>query len=442
MHSYKRYIVLIIAFTVGNFAQIVLSQDEIKQKVSISFNNEPISEIIEFLEKTYDLNFIYSKEMVDLSPGASIKVNNSPVREVLDQLFSGTNIRYVYKKSYYLLYRLDENSEINRKTNKDVKLISGKVVNSSNDALPFANVYFSNTNIGSATDRNGLFSLEVPKHWSEKIIFSFVGYTTQEIPIRLWKNGMIIKLEKTSLSLNPITVDSKVDRNWEKNLKKFEETFLGSVKNSRFTEISNPWVISFIKHNGKLYASAEENIVINNYALGLILNYHLTEFVLRKNGKFKFSGNCWFESMNKDNPNLHSDWMEKRREIYKGSLTHFFKCLLDDELDNSDFEVFSVRWSDRVKAYVKGDVKAIRKLRKQALIGKYIKSNDWIEVYMEDVIALEYKNKRTYMWQNDENTAIRFDRTGRVINKSNLYLSGYLAMVGVSHLLPWGYEPE
>lgn len=56
-------------------------------------------------------------------------------------------------------------------------LVTDKELN--NEALPFANVFIKNTTIGSTTDMDGKYSLQVPAG-NHTIVFSFVGYETVE----------------------------------------------------------------------------------------------------------------------------------------------------------------------------------------------------------------------------------------------------------------------
>ena len=53
-----------------------------------------------------------------------------------------------------------------------------------NDPLPFANVLIKGTTIGTTTDFDGKYSLEVPAG-SQIVMFSFLGYKTIEKPFTI-----------------------------------------------------------------------------------------------------------------------------------------------------------------------------------------------------------------------------------------------------------------
>lgn len=60
--------------------------------------------------------------------------------------------------------------------------VSGQVVAQEGGALPGVNVLVEGTTIGTTTDVNGSYSLTVPSP-QDTLVFSFVGYSTEEIPI-------------------------------------------------------------------------------------------------------------------------------------------------------------------------------------------------------------------------------------------------------------------
>ncbi len=62
------------------------------------------------------------------------------------------------------------------------QVITGKVSDELGNDLPGVNILVKGTNIGSTTDANGSFTLEV-KDPSGTLIASFIGYLTQEVPL-------------------------------------------------------------------------------------------------------------------------------------------------------------------------------------------------------------------------------------------------------------------
>lgn len=61
--------------------------------------------------------------------------------------------------------------------------VGGVVVDASGEPIAFANVLFKNSSEGTITNDNGVFYLESDKTY-QGIVVSFVGFTTQEIPLQ------------------------------------------------------------------------------------------------------------------------------------------------------------------------------------------------------------------------------------------------------------------
>ena len=59
--------------------------------------------------------------------------------------------------------------------------VAGQVVSDEREPLPGVNVLIKGTTIGTVTDGNGYYSLSVPDE-NGILVFSFIGYTSQEIP--------------------------------------------------------------------------------------------------------------------------------------------------------------------------------------------------------------------------------------------------------------------
>lgn len=62
------------------------------------------------------------------------------------------------------------------------QLITGKVTSQDNEPLPGVNVLLKGTTIGTVTDVGGNYNIEVPDR-NTALVFSFIGYTTQEISV-------------------------------------------------------------------------------------------------------------------------------------------------------------------------------------------------------------------------------------------------------------------
>lgn len=108
--------------------------------------------------------------------------------------------RFWRKRSWFLFTCLCFATAVQAQTSRQ---ISGSVVDDRNEGLPGVNIQIKGTTTGTSTQANGSFTLSVPENSS--LIFSFIGYQSQEIPIG--RNSTInIRLKADVAVLNEVVV--------------------------------------------------------------------------------------------------------------------------------------------------------------------------------------------------------------------------------------------
>lgn len=90
------FVILLCSVTCSN-AQAILSKT-----VSVTMNRQPISSVLEAIERQGNFHFSYVNEMIHADSLVSVKANNRTVRQVLDQLFQGS-LQYRESGSQLLL---------------------------------------------------------------------------------------------------------------------------------------------------------------------------------------------------------------------------------------------------------------------------------------------------------------------------------------------------
>ncbi len=85
--------------------------------------------------------------------------------------------------------------------------VSGIVIDESNDPVPFANVTFKGSIIGTVSDENGKFYLESEKTYTQLEV-SFLGFEKATIPLKTTNYNLKITLIEDSASLDEVIVYS------------------------------------------------------------------------------------------------------------------------------------------------------------------------------------------------------------------------------------------
>ncbi len=109
------------------------------------------------------------------------------------------------------------------------KTLYGKVVSDkSGDPLPYVNIGIQGTGTGTLSNRDGTFTITVPKELSEKqVVFSYIGYQQQQIMISKVeeKHAMVVRLSEAPQKLQPVIVESEKLKHFNKQVgNKYDES--------------------------------------------------------------------------------------------------------------------------------------------------------------------------------------------------------------------------
>ncbi|HEY1018338.1 MAG TPA: carboxypeptidase-like regulatory domain-containing protein [Sediminibacterium sp.] len=223
--------------------------------------------------------------------------------------------------------------------------LGGKVLAADNK-LPVAsaNVYISNSSVGTVTDEKGQFIIRNFPAGRYDLVVSCVGYETQVITLSSAKLPplLTILLKPKINELQEVIVEPYEKNGWEKWGSFFMENFIGTSAFSTDCKLLNKEVIKFrfSKKNNTLKAIANDRLVIENRALGYVLKYDLTRFEYDFGTRiFLYQGYPLFEEMETKRKGLQKRWAENREDAYYGSVMHFMRSLFRNKLVEQDFEV-------------------------------------------------------------------------------------------------------
>lgn len=223
--------------------------------------------------------------------------------------------------------------------------LGGKVLAADNKVpVASANVYISNSSIGTVTDEKGQFVIRNFPAGRYDLVVSCIGYETQVITLSSAQLPPVltILLKPKINELQEVIVEPYEKNGWEKWGSFFMENFIGTSAFSRDCKLLNKDVIKFrfSKKNNTLKAIANDRLVIENRALGYVLKYDLTRFEYDFGTRiFLYQGYPLFEEMETKRKGLQKRYAENREDAYYGSVMHFMRSLFRNKLVEQDFEV-------------------------------------------------------------------------------------------------------
>jgi hypothetical protein len=250
------------------------------------------------------------------------------------------------------------------------QVITGTVLDQeSREPIDFVSVFFNGTFVGTTTDEQGRFELDISKYATRSLSISAVGYASASISEFVPGEQHRVELVRQLFDIEEVTVKTKsLVRKRRANMRVFRNEFIGLSVNARKCHILNEEDITFnyASDGDTLRAFASAPIVIQNLSLGYIISYHLERFEYeRKTKTMLFTGNIIFNRDLADDEESKLLYERRRANAYIGSCQHFFRALWANTLIESEFAVSSTR-SGSILSYddiVYQDMKSRKYLR-------------------------------------------------------------------------------
>lgn len=176
--------VLITSLTiVFGYALDSSGQEVLERKVSVNLENAKAKDVLSELEQKADVNFTYRPRLLKNIKNINLSVSEARLGDVLSSMFEESIQFEVIGKQIVLRETTPilEVDEVKTSAAAPAIQVSGKVADDAGAGIPGVNIIEKGTTNGATTDADGRFSLLVNE--TATLVFSFIGYTTQEVPV-------------------------------------------------------------------------------------------------------------------------------------------------------------------------------------------------------------------------------------------------------------------
>lgn len=192
MRIMKLTLILFLSTVFTLLAENTYSQNA---RITIHKENASLQEILEEIEEHTEYLFLYNKKNVNVNHSVTVNESDQSVSKVLDKILRNTNINYKLVGNHIVLS--DQTRNLPESKQQNGRTITGTVVDNTGEPIIGANVIEKGTTNGVITDIDGRFLLNI----QEKAILqvSYIGYLTQEIPIRNQSDMRITLIEDTKV---------------------------------------------------------------------------------------------------------------------------------------------------------------------------------------------------------------------------------------------------
>ena len=168
-------------------------------EVTVSLSNSTLKDIFHTIEQQTDLVFVYNNKDVNDQELKSVSVEGRSVNDVLNKVLANTGLVYSIENNHIILKKAPSSLSVNQQN----KTIKGKVLDDLGVPVIGANVVVKGTTVGTITDIDGNFTLEVPANAVLEV--SYVGYATLDVKVGNQRN-LSITMKEDSHALQELVV--------------------------------------------------------------------------------------------------------------------------------------------------------------------------------------------------------------------------------------------
>jgi TonB-linked SusC/RagA family outer membrane protein len=185
-------LIVISIFSTVATATTVHGQNMLDKRVTLSLSNVTLQSAFSHLEKTAEIKFSYNSRMAELTHKVNVVAINEKISDVLSKLLTPMNVSFVPVSNRIVIRKeefedqgmlLPDNLEtpvVKPLIIEEDIIISGTVTDDKGEKMIGVNILEKGTGHGTVTDQNGNYSISVTNK-NAILVFSFVGYKTEEI---------------------------------------------------------------------------------------------------------------------------------------------------------------------------------------------------------------------------------------------------------------------
>ena len=170
-------------FATDGKAQIPSVKDVI---INLDVKEERIDKVLELIESETQFSFVYTSKELNPAKKVTLQAQKAPLSDVLVELSRQAGIKFRQVNQNISIQRMDRREEKNSEEYIKAAFafkVNGRVTDATTgEGLPGVSVRVKDTAIGMNTNLEGEFSIDAPDE-NSILVFSFVGFVTQEVPI-------------------------------------------------------------------------------------------------------------------------------------------------------------------------------------------------------------------------------------------------------------------
>lgn len=180
------------------------------QIISVQLKSATLKELFDIIQSKSNYSFLIRNNDINLGEKVSIEMDNKSIEEILTQALKNQHATFEVKDNRIIVYKSakgassQSNSQNKTQSSQQHIKVGGKVIDATTgEPIIGANVLVKGKQIGTSTDINGNFTLDVPAN--AQLTISYIGYLGTEMKA-VANAKMTIKMKEDRQTLGEVVV--------------------------------------------------------------------------------------------------------------------------------------------------------------------------------------------------------------------------------------------
>ncbi len=178
---------LVLALWCLSFSSLASSSgpDMQRERVTLTLQEASLMEFIRHVEAQTPFRFTFDETELAEKRNISVRAHKEPLGKVLERITSQTGLEFrLINNNIHIRTQPIQPKPLpaGKSAFQEPATVTGRVTDASGTGLPGVTVLLKGTTTAAPTDAAGRYTLNVPDG-SGTLVFSFIGYQTQEVPI-------------------------------------------------------------------------------------------------------------------------------------------------------------------------------------------------------------------------------------------------------------------
>lgn len=188
-----------------------VSATTLAQKVTLNEKNAPLIDVFNDITAQTNYDFAFTNETLKDAKLITISVKNEELADVLKKILGAQNLEFSIDNKLVTVkaaeVSLPDKLKAGIKAEMAQVTVTGKVQDELGNPMPGVTVrQKDNPSYGTVTNAKGNYSINVPDN-NTTLVFSYIGYETQELQAKNIPAGSVIVLKASSTNLREVVIN-------------------------------------------------------------------------------------------------------------------------------------------------------------------------------------------------------------------------------------------